>query len=485
MVFSSVVFLYYFLPAVMLLYFALPAKNAVLLIASIVFYAWGEFVYVLILLASILMNYALGALIDRSRGEKSGRILLIAGIVANLAPLGFFKYGNFIVENIGRIPGIDALFSVQMDPVHLPLGISFFTFQAMSYLVDVYRGTVRASNNPLHVGLYISMFPQLVAGPIVRFNHIAANLHRKNIATDTFADGIRRFTIGLSQKMLIANTLAATADSLFALPSENLSFGVAWLATAAYSLQIYFDFAGYSSMAIGLGLILGFQLPENFDFPYISQSISEFWRRWHITLSSWFRDYLYIPLGGNRRGKHRTYFNLFVVFLLCGLWHGASWNFVVWGVYHGCFLVLERIGFGAILEKSPRPVRHLYALAVVAVGWVFFRAETMGQAFDFLSAMAGLAHPAVPVQGAWHFLDPGTMIAGAVAVLFSTKIPVAIAARFAEGAKRGQSSGDVMCCLGRIAFGRIAEAFVVFFILLWVGYSLASKTHNPFIYFRF
>ena len=278
---------------------------------------------------------------------------------------------------------------------------------------------------------------------------------------------------------------STTADSLYSLTSGDLSFGVAWLAAAAYSLQIYYDFAGYSSMAIGLGLILGFRLPENFDFPYMSQSISEFWRRWHITLSSWFRDYLYIPLGGNRRGKYRTYFNLFIVFFLCGLWHGASWNFVVWGIYHGCFLVFERIGFGAILEKLPRPMRHLYALAVIAVGWVFFRADTMGQAFDFLHAMAGFVQNTVPVHGAGHFLDRETMIAGAVAVLFSTKIPLSIAAKFTGGLKNRQSSRDFMRSLARITFGRIAEAFLVFFILLWVGYSLASKTHNPFIYFRF
>ena len=485
MVFSSVIFLYYFLPAVMLLYFALPAKNVVLLAASIFFYAWGEFVYVSILLASILMNYVLGVLIDRCKDNRNGRILLIAGIICNLAPLGFFKYGNFIVDNMSRIPGVDSFFSVHMDPVHLPLGISFFTFQAMSYLVDVYRGSARASKNPIHVGLYISMFPQLVAGPIVRFSQIAANLQTKNIGIDAFAEGIRRFTIGLAQKMLIANTLAVTADSLFALPSESLSFGAAWLAAAAYSLQIYFDFAGYSSMAIGLGLILGFQLPENFDFPYISRSISEFWRRWHITLSSWFRDYLYIPLGGNRRGEYRTYFNLFVVFFLCGLWHGASWNFVVWGVYHGCFLVLERIGLGNILEKSPRPMRHLYALGVVTVGWVFFRAETMGQAFDFLCAMAGFARNTAALDGIGHFLDRETVVAGALAIVFSTRIPLLVADQFSGGLQSLGPGRDFMRSLARIAFGRIAEVFLVFSILLWVGYSLASKTHNPFIYFRF
>jgi len=342
-VFSSVTFVFYFLPLVLVAYLLLPARNIVLLFASLVFYAWGETYFIAVLMVSIGLNYLFGILIEKSYDEKRRTTALFLGLGADLGLLCLFKYLNFIADNLNVFLSTGGYAPIEIHHIHLPLGISFFTFQAMSYLVDVYRRTVPAERNIFNLGLYIAMFPQLVAGPIVRFNQIADQLHKRSVTTDAFSLGVRRFVVGLGQKMLIANILAVPADAIFAVPSEGLTPAIAWLGVVAYTLQIYFDFAGYSNMAIGLGHMFGFTLPENFNYPYIAQSITEFWRRWHISLSRWFRDYLYIPLGGNRKGSYRTYANLFVVFFLCGLWHGASWNFVVWGLFHGFFLVVERV----------------------------------------------------------------------------------------------------------------------------------------------
>src|SRR6185436_9027443 len=313
----------------------------------------------------------------------------------NLASLAFFKYAGFLAANLNALLGATGLGAVPVPAVVLPIGISFFTFHAISYVVDVYRRDAVAQKGPVEAALYLLLFPQLIAGPIIRYRDIAAQLTARVVDLDGFATGVRRFVVGLGKKMLIANIVAVPADRLFALPAGELTAAHAWLAASCYTLQIYFDFSGYSDMAIGLAQLFGFRFKENFNYPYVSQSIQEFWRRWHISLSAWFRDYLYVPLGGNRVAPGRVYLNLVTVFFLCGLWHGASWTFVVWGLYHGAFLVLERLGLAAWLGRMPRALRHVYALLVVMVGWVFFRAESLSAAAGLLQAMAGFS-PADP-----------------------------------------------------------------------------------------
>lgn len=417
MVFSEPVFLFIFLPLLLGLYF-LPGpfrrlRNPLLLLASLSFYAWGEKVFVVMMLASILLNYGVGLWIGRHQvASKTGKLPVTLGIIGNLAFLAAFKYADFIVANVNSL--LDAIgasgMTINQPEVHLPIGISFFTFQAMSYVIDVYRGNAEVQRKPVNIALYISLFPQLIAGPIVRYKDVAEQIVSRHVTREGFAEGVRRFVIGLGKKMIIADTCARTVDLIFGVagdpnmpgvPLEHLTMGLAWIAVISYALQIYFDFSGYSDMAIGLGRMFGFRFLENFNFPYISQSITEFWRRWHMSLSSWFRDYLYIPLGGNRGTRFRTYRNLVLVFFLCGLWHGASWNFVIWGMFHGGFLVLERVGLSNALDKSFRPLRHVYVLAVVLIGWVFFRAETLPQALAYLSAMIGVA----PGEGIVHHMD--------------------------------------------------------------------------------
>jgi alginate O-acetyltransferase complex protein AlgI len=481
LVFSSVTFLFYFFPIVLFLYYCLPIRNAFLLFASLFFYAWGESSFVSLLLVSIAVNYLAGILIDSRRSELGRRFALASGVAANLGLLGFFKYANFLVENIDWLLVWLNIRPIEFQAIHLPLGISFFTFQAISYLVDVYRRVSKAEHDPLTLGLFISMFPQLVAGPIVRFHDIADQLHERFITHEAFADGIRRFVVGLGQKVLIANTLAIPADAIFKIPSENLTTGLAWLGVSSYTLQIYFDFAGYSNMAIGLGLMFGFRLPENFNYPYISQSITEFWRRWHMSLSTWFRDYLYIPLGGNRRGLARTYVNLVIVFFLCGLWHGASWTFVVWGLFHGAFLVLERVGLGRWLRTIWRPLRYIYTLLVVSVAWVFFRSDDFGFAADFLSALAGVAQGDGLMYSAKQFLNREVVFALTLGAVGSA--PVIPAIRGALEAVR-PSLGALKKSLFEISI-RGVETFILICIFAFVAMNLAAKTHNPFIYFRF
>lgn len=480
MVFSSVTFLFYFLPFVLLLYFVLPFRNVLLLLASLFFYAWGEVNYVLLLLLSITVNYACGILIETQSSSSMKRVALVLGVAVNVASICFFKYTNFVVENLNQILTWFDGSQISLEHNHLPLGISFFTFQAISYLVDVYRQTCRAERNPLTLGLYISMFPQLVAGPIVRFNEIVEQLHQRTVNSKKFAEGVRRFVVGLGQKVIIANALAVPADAIFALPPENLTASIAWTGAVSYTLQIYFDFAGYSSMAIGLGLMFGFTLPENFNYPYISQSITEFWRRWHMSLSGWFRDYLYIPLGGNRRGAGRTYLNLIIVFFLCGLWHGASWTFVVWGLFHGAFLVLERIGFGKWLAWVWKPFGRVYVMVVVIVGWTFFRADNFDVATAFLTAMTGFGEGNGILIHVWQFLDREVILALILGGIGSAPIVPMIkrwltSARFGFVWRRSPSS----------FFPRSVETVCLAGILFLVIANLAAKTHNPFIYFRF
>ncbi len=452
-----------------------------LLISSLFFYAWGETCFVFLLIFSIGINYIFGLLIARYSEQKRRRVFLLSGIIINLCLIGFYKYAGFIVETLNWSLLKLNCSPILFDPVHLPLGISFFTFQAMSYLVDVYRRVSPAEKNPLNLGLYISMFPQLVAGPIVRFHEISEQLHRREHSAGDFATGVRRFIVGLGQKMLIANSLAVPADGIFAIPAGGLNCALAWLGIISYTLQIYYDFAGYSNMAIGLGYMFGFRFPENFNYPYVSQSIREFWKRWHMSLSSWFRDYLYIPLGGNRKGPYRTYFNLVVVFFLCGLWHGASWTFVFWGLFHGTFLVLERLGLERRIRSIWRPVGHIYAILVIMTGWVFFRSDSFGYAWKFLGAMLGFAQKTGAIYSISQYLSGEVIICLAVGIAGSWPTVPAIKKLIMEF-KMPQSLGlgihYRLLMLG-------LEMLVFAGIMITVAMSLAAKTHNPFIYFRF
>ena len=474
MVFTSPTFLYAFLPLFLVAYFAMPgmvSRNAVFVVFSLLFYAWGEPVFVGVLLASIVVNWLAGMrLADLPAGRR--KAVMALGLVWNLGILAAAKYADFVLESVGTLIGVD----LPKTGWALPLGVSFFTFHAISYLVDVYRGNVGAERSLLRLTLYITMFPQLVAGPIVRYRTIARQLANRRATLWRASTGTRIFVIGMAQKVLIANQLGLVADVAFGL-GDRLDTGEAWLGLAGYSLQIYYDFAGYSNMAIGLGFIVGLALPRNFDLPYTSQSITEFWRRWHISLSRWFRDYLYIPLGGNRRGPLRTYANLAIVFLLCGLWHGASWNFVIWGAWYGLFLIVERAWLGGVLAGLPGPLRTAYALAVVMLGWVWFRAETLPRAMDYFAALAGRGgNGAVDAELAG-------LVTGYTAMVFAVAVILALTPRRVWRRVRRASLPAAESGAGAVA--RLA-ANTVWATLLGVSMAgIAGSGYNPFLYFRF
>lgn len=469
MVFSSLIFLFFFFPLTMLLYLLMGIRfrNPFLFCASLFFYAWGEGFYVGVMLISICINWAVGLLIDRYRSTRASMACMIAGIVFNLAMLAYFKYWNFFVENASLLLSGHGFPSLETNQVHLPIGISFFTFQAITYIVDIYKKQGCIQRNPLDVGLYISLFPQLIAGPIVRYRQISASIESRVVGIDGIATGVERFTLGLGKKVLIANNVALITDKIFSLPLNTLPAAVAWAGIAGYTVQIYFDFSGYSDMAIGIGHMLGFKFPENFKTPYSTSSIREFWQRWHITLSSWFRDYLYIPIGGNRKGLPRTCLNLFIVFFLCGLWHGAGWGFIVWGLWHGLFLSLERTMLLKTKCVVPFVLRHTYVLLVVMIGWVFFRTSTVGNAFLYLKAMAGTATAPDPSHMGL-MQNPVFVISLALGCLFSfvQPQPFKFTARQIKGSEKGY-------------------LFVLFSILILSIISLSSGVYNPFIYFRF
>ncbi|WP_394832605.1 MBOAT family protein [Pendulispora rubella] len=476
MVFSSPFFLFLFLPAVLTLYFIAPhvARNAVLLLASLLFYAWGEPRFIVVLLASVSLNYALGLLVERYREGLLGKAVLFGAVALNIGLLLFYKYAVFAMETVEALrafafPGAGP---ITIGHIELPLGISFFTFHQLSYVIDVRRRHATAQRNPFRLALYIAFFPQLIAGPIVRYHEIAHQLVWRHVDTVRFAAGAERFILGLGKKMLIANTVAVSADAIFALPADQLATPLAWLGIVCYSLQIYFDFSGYSDMAVGLAALFGFRFPENFDYPYVSASLTEFWRRWHISLSRWFRDYLYIPLGGNRGSPLRTYANLATVFFLCGLWHGASWTFVVWGIYHGVFLVVERAGLGKVLAKWPRMLQHAYALLAIMMGWVLFRADTLRHASVYFRALAGLG-PRVDYNGT-IYLDSERALAILVGVVASAACLPAV--RSAIVRRADAASAGIASTVRVAGFG-----------LVFVGCAikLSANTYNPFIYFRF
>jgi alginate O-acetyltransferase complex protein AlgI len=485
MVFSSPIFLFGFLPLLLLAHTLTPrpARNTLLLAASLLFYAWGERLYVVILLASIALNYGAALVLDHLESLLGRRLAVALVVAVNLGMLAAFKYANFLADNLNVLLATLHRPPLVLPPVHLPLGISFFTFHALSYVLDVYRRTVKALRNPVKFALYIAFFPQSIAGPIVRYHDLAAQLGRRAISFAGWTAGVSQFIYGLAKKMLIANTLAMPADALFRLPGAALTCGLAWLAAACYTLQIYFDFSGYSDMAIGLARLFGFDFKANFDYPYASRSVTEFWRRWHISLSSWFRDYLYVPLGGNRGSALATYRNLFIVFFLCGLWHGASWAFVGWGLYHGAFLVLERMGLGKALERLPGLVRRGYLLLAVMVGWVVFRADTFGGALAMLRAMAGFAEASTVEFTPAVYLRPDVVLALAAGALFAAPVfPALRRGRDALGQAlaarpRWAEAWEVTAALGSVAAQTL--------LLLGSAMLLAANTYNPFIYFRF
>lgn len=431
---------------------------------------------------SISMNWLFGLLIDRSRDNPvKNKLVLALGITLNLLPLLFFKYGNFVVNNLNTLLTQINFSIIEIDQIHLPIGISFFTFQAISYIVDVYRKTTDVQRRPVNLALYISLFPQLIAGPIVRYHDVAKQIVQRTVSLNDFQYGLYRFVTGLGKKVLIANNIGAVADHIFSLPPETLPAGLLWLGMLTYTLQIYYDFSAYSDMAIGLGRMFGFHFLENFNYPYCSSSIQDFWRRWHISLSSWFRDYLYIPLGGNRKGTTRMYFNLITVFFLCGLWHGASWTFVIWGLYHGLFLVLERGFLGKLIKTLPLIIRHTYALLVVMIGWVFFRAETLEQAVHYISGLVNFSAP--PYLDAWLFaaMNPEFFIALAFGIIFSYPVTPNALNLLRKIENNGGSATRILIDSGVFIFALVS----MFAIMIYSSAQLISGAHNPFLYFRF
>jgi len=475
MVFSSPVFLFFFLPSLIVLYYLAPQKfkNTLLLCASLFFYAWGEGFYVVLMLLSIALNYLFGRLIEHKADDVR---YLAVGVAFNLIILISYKYANFLVDNLNVLISIIGVDPVMVEPIHLPLGISFFTFQAISYLIDIKRGEIECQRNILDLGLYISLFPQLIAGPIVRYQTINNQISNRTVSSSQFLQGAERFVLGLAKKMLIANPLGYAVDTIFAMPIESMPAHVAWFGILLYALQIYFDFCGYSDMAIGLGRMFGFRFLENFNYPYVAQSVQDFWRRWHISLSTWFRDYLYIPLGGSRASAWRTYLNLCCVFVLCGLWHGASWNFLIWGLFHGALLILERLGLGRLLLNAWRPFRHLYLFTVILTSWVFFRAESLEQSSEYLWAMYSFSFFNV----SFNFLDLLTtelLIALTVGLIVSTPIYPWLHNKLFEKTDSRVAVSRALTLTMRLTFVAV--------LLLLSMMQLAASTHNPFIYFRF
>ncbi len=487
MLFSSTLFVWLFLPLLLALYFSVrhELRNLLLLAASLLFYAWGEKYLVAIMLLSITANWLFGLWLAREMDRGKGKAVVVWSSIFNLGLLVLFKYIDWIFELVGLpligtfLPADSGLRELFLNPdgrVRLPIGISFFTFQAFSYVLDVYRRDAPVERSWFRVALYVSLFPQLIAGPIVRYLDVADQIRQRAMTEDGFAYGIRRFVIGLGKKMLIANLVAEVADKIFGIPAVELTAPVAWLGILCYTLQIYFDFSAYSDMAIGLGHMFGFRFLENFNFPYISRSITEFWRRWHISLSTWFRDYLYIPMGGNRHGSARTYFNLVTVFFLCGLWHGASFVFVIWGLWHGVFLVIERLGLARWLEKS-RPVAHVYTLLVAMIGWVFFRAVDSQQALQYLAAMAGLNDADPLLHQAAHFTDAEIWTAIIAGVIGSTPWLPALVNWWKGLAAQGRQGLSVTL--------EYLSIPLLLFVFFECALKLAAGSYNPFIYFRF
>ena len=467
MLFSSIPFLYWFLPCVVLLYFAVPKglKNTALLLSSLFFYGWGEPVYVLWMLLAIVAAYLSGLLIEHFRDNlRLARAFLVLSVSFSLAMLGYFKYANFFIRNFNAATGL----SVPLLKIALPIGISFYTFQILSYLADVYRGTVRAQKNFIDLAAYVALFPQLIAGPIVRYSDIAEQLKERRHTLEKVTAGMRRFILGLGKKVLIANLLGELC-SIFR-ESNDKSVLFFWLYAAAYAFHVYFDFSGYSDMAIGLGRIFGFDFRENFNYPFISKSMTEFWRRWHMSLGSWFRDYVYIPLGGNRVSAPRHLFNILVVWMLTGFWHGAAWHFVIWGLYFAGLLILEKIWLLKYLEGKP-VIGHLYVTAAAAVSFVIFDAPDLQQAFSYLKAMfGGSGYPLLSPE--FHYYFRSYLLVFVIAMIGATPLPAKLRSRIRQTAA-GESGMTIAEPLALVALLLICTAFLV------------DGSYNPFLYFRF
>lgn len=473
MIFSSLLFLFRFFPAILICYYLVPRslRNLVLFLFSLLFYAWGEPVYIVLMLVSILVSYTGGIVVDsmRRRGRKRGaKIALVVSSIISLSLLGFFKYADFVIGTINSATGAG------MDLLHiaLPIGISFYTFQTMSYTIDVYRGEAKVQKNLISFGAYVVMFPQLIAGPIVQYKTIDEQLRSRRESAEEFAHGIHRFMIGLGKKVLLANNSGVLWDTIQSMNYGQIPVATAWLGLAAYSLQLYFDFSAYSDMAIGLGHMFGFRFLENFNYPYISKSITEFWRRWHISLGTWFRDYVYIPLGGNRVKLWKNIRNIFVVWILTGIWHGANWNFVIWGLYYGVLLFLEKFVFGKILKKLPAVLQHIYCLFFVLIGWNLFVFDDMNLGLSFMKALFGGYG-----QGLWNqetvYLLYNNVILLVLLIVGSTMLPKKIGEKICSLLKRH----DVILLLLRNVF----YAAIFFLSVAW----LVDASFNPFLYFRF
>lgn len=466
MLFSSIPFLYYFLTAVILLYAVMPKKlkNYVLLFSSLFFYGWGGPSYLILMITSIILGYVYGLLIEKTKGTKASKVFVILSIVTSIGFLGYFKYADFFIENFNAVFGSE----VPLLHVVLPIGISFYTFQILSYTIDVYRGEVPAQKNLGHLATYISMFPQLIAGPIVRYSDIAPQLADRKHTFEDVAIGIRRFVIGLSKKILIANSFGEFCSIFQA--SDDKSVAFFWLYAIAFSLQIYFDFSGYSDMAIGFGRMFGFRFLENFNYPYISKSITEFWRRWHISLGSWFRDYVYIPLGGNRVSKPRWYFNILVVWMLTGFWHGATWNFVVWGLYFAAFLIIEKLFLLNKLEKF-KVLNHIYVLFFVIISFVIFNAADLPEAMQYIGAMFGAGdYPLISAECIYY--AESYALTFVIAIFAATPI----AKNVINKAKENETRENLI---------NVLEVVALVLLVLFTTAYLVDGSFNPFLYFRF
>lgn len=468
MVFSSLIFLFAFLPIVLLIYYASPKflKNFTIMFLGLVFYAWGEPVYVLIMIFSIIFDFTNGVLIEKNRHRKKfTRGVLIFSLIVNIGMLCFFKYYDFFIITINSVIKTNI-------PVHklpLPLGISFYTFQTLSYIIDVYLEKVKAQTNIINYGAYVTMFPQLIAGPIVKYSYIAPQLENHNGSLELFGQGAELFIIGLGKKVLLANNIGLVWSQIKSVPIEQTSTLTAWIGIIAFTFQIYFDFSGYSDMACGIAKMLGFKLIDNFNYPYTASSITDFWRRWHISLGMWFREYVYIPLGGNRKGKPKQYINLFIVWFLTGLWHGASWNFVFWGLYFGVFIVLEKIVLLKLFDKIPTFIRHVYTLLIVVVGWVFFEFDNIRQAFAFIKVMFGNGMNMLIDNKALYYLYTNlTMFI--ILIICSTPLMKKVINAFKKNYI--------------IGYTFIAPVVCLILMLLSTAY-LVNQTYNPFLYFRF
>ena len=470
MVFSSIVFLFRFLPLFFLLYYLVPErmKNLILFLGSLIFYAWGEPVYVLLMLFSTVVDYVHGRLLERLRGKRGAKLVLLSSVVINLGVLCFFKYADFLIGSVNAVLGT----KVPLLSLGLPIGISFYTFQTMSYTIDVYRGQAKVQRNLLDFGVYVAMFPQLIAGPIVKYRDVEKSMHHRRITLPDVSEGLKRFCMGLGKKVLLANNIGELWAFVSAMDLRRISMLTAWLGIVAFGFQIYFDFSGYSDMAIGLGRMLGFRFPENFNYPYISASVTEFWRRWHISLGSWFREYVYFPLGGSRRGLPKQLLNILVVWMLTGIWHGAGWNFLLWGLWFAFALMLEKLFLGRLLAWLPKGIGILYTLLVALAGWVLFALETPAGIWSYVKAMTGTGVSLLDRQGV--YLGRQYLILFLVALAASTPLAHRLTERL-----RGSRTGF------HIALYRFGEKFIPAGLLLLSIAGIVDASYNPFLYFRF